>query len=518
MQKILCLDISQEPAQLNLVEVKENSIKVIEKKTFELDKEFYFDAYLTNNRGSGVFDSGAIDSRTIDSEAIDSGTETNSSEEATNNIGNDIKQGSVKIDLKLSQLAEALNSFENSWSNSVVVVPPNEHISLSVELPFSDDKSIEKVINLEVQDLVPFNLDDFLVQYSKIEEDSNKLYVNLVPKLAVKYLLKKLKVLTLEPEVVTTPSGSLGAALHLAPKYFSNNSAILYSSKLYNHLAIVINGKIVGEKSLTLVDDNEVNLKNLKICLTSFEKKFDTRLEKIYILGAEILASELQAKIGRPCANFTTSELIKESTDGVTSLASVFAKDIDPPKLITNFRAREFSYSPYLKNIIKGLLKIRWEALAALFLLLLLPLINYFFTSLNISKINSSISKNVKQYAEITGKKPLSLVADENAQLSRELSALGAPTSSSILNSFITVAKDIKKAKETSQINITNLRFKGDRISVEGTAPNYSDVSNFESVLNQEKKDKLYCKVSHDSKSGSKGAQRGFKFTIKLCD
>ena len=168
----------------------------------------------------------------------------------------------------LQALREAIAQLEPIWTSCVVVVPQDNFVALNLDLPFGESKTLEPIVDLEVQDVIPFDLDEFFIQYSIPDYQNNAaesplsprseartsnsgpfdVHVGMLPRNTVRNTLDICRSVGVEPSVITVPSSAIGAIIQIIPKASSSNCAILFNRGDYYSLAICIDGKVRLER------------------------------------------------------------------------------------------------------------------------------------------------------------------------------------------------------------------------------------------------------------------------------
>jgi hypothetical protein len=165
----------------------------------------------------------------------------------------------------IERLTATIRSLPREWTGASVIIPPHDHLALNLNLPFGDSKNLDRIVDLEVQDVVPFELDDFVVQYSPLGPSSlggaalavndqptpsYDVHVGLMPRLFVRNLLFFCKAVGIEPNIITVPSSALASVYHLGKDFFKTNSAVVFNRGDEFSMAVFINGEVRVERVL----------------------------------------------------------------------------------------------------------------------------------------------------------------------------------------------------------------------------------------------------------------------------
>lgn len=192
--------------------------------------------------------------------------------------------------------------------STVLILSPQLHASLNLSLPITDPKSIERVLPMEVQDLLPFDLGDFVLSYSQISalpshSSANPIaqvgqlapggqefdvHVSLAAKKELRLILDAFKGYGIDPAIVTTVPAAVGILPALLPDGFKGNCCIatlLFSGPNSNDTSVV------GSCSLNLTFVVDGRVRALKIISPSGSTTSQGNLEPDQ---AELLAKQLE--------------------------------------------------------------------------------------------------------------------------------------------------------------------------------------------------------------------------------
>ena len=96
----------------------------------------------------------------------------------------------------------AASQLQHSWETALLIVNGTGHISFNLELPFADEKKIAKLIAPEVQDQIPFDLEESILSYRHVgttPESQADFHVQLLPLAELSALVGELKDSICEP-------------------------------------------------------------------------------------------------------------------------------------------------------------------------------------------------------------------------------------------------------------------------------------------------------------------------------
>ncbi|NLF26235.1 MAG: hypothetical protein GX589_11345 [Deltaproteobacteria bacterium] len=428
-------------------------------------------------------------------------------------------------------LRPLLDQVKTPWHSAALLIPPHDCLSMNLTLPFGDKRSLEKVIDLEVQDFVPFEVEDFLVQYHPLHtlpDGRHDIHVNLLPRAYLQSILKLCKHSQFDPMIISTAAGVIGGAYYLAPDFFEANSALLFVQGKWCHLCIRMDGKVIANRviSFSALNDRHARhalITEIKLALYANEERCGATLSGIYLCGAGLPLEELQQNLGRELTPIKAEQFVRGAEDNLAAaaLAGVFLRDLEPPPLLTNFRAREFAYYPQIKELFRGV-KMLGPYLAGLALLAALYLTaSYLFKEHRLIRMENALATEIRaQLPELqSGEVSLSTVNEKNKRLDDELRDLGSPSQFTPLDAFAAISEDLSRAaKEIPELSVTSLHISSNRITTELDTPDYKDGERIEKMLKSKRKNNIYCKVEAEDLGRSGLTNKRFRFKIRLCE
>ena len=508
MQTILSLDISSNPAHAIVAEIDGRSIQVIEKHSLELN---------------GIFSQNTEAEIAADNKII----------AESENQADDIQ---IPAENPISKL---LAKIQSNWSNAILTISADEYLALNMNLPFGDNKSINRILDLEVQDLVPFDIEDFHLSHKSIApigENNDSAYkfdihVGLISKRYIEKIMLLCQQANFEPLIVSTPPSVLGSVINLAPNYFSENSLIIFERLPYYYIISSFDGLLRNERvllhpnflpslngdkpSANLSEGNKKILLDLKLFLSNCEKRYNKQLDKIYFFGNGFTQNEIQNTAARTTEVLNLSELVPLSDENsqIALMAAVYAQDNNVSQIISNFRTRKYAYNQKIKYLLQGLKSLL--PIASVFLLCLLIFFSclYFINSFKINRLNSAINSQIRASLpalKISKGEELKVLQAENLKLEEQLKDISSLSSLTPLDMFLAVSRDLP---ESLGVTISAVRIRDNKIFIDGSAKAYSDVDNIKRILDQ---NPLYERVRRSDGGGGTTFQgrRNFSFEI----
>jgi hypothetical protein len=439
------------------------------------------------------------------------------------------------IDDTVQKLRGVISEFEPVWTASAVILPQSDFLALNLDLPFGDPKNLDRIVDLEVQDVVPFELDPFFVQYSPLgtsnaaaattQTNQYDVHIGILPRQVVQNVLEICRKAGLEPNVLTVPSSAIGAAYHLARDFFAGNSAVIYNRGDEYCISVFINGEVRLERSVmasqilaasAAPERRQENLQHiftaLKLVMASAERRYGTKIDKVYLLGREVKAANAFQLFGRPLEGLPMKDLVSgaDSSVGLAPLAAIFAQDDATTAPLSNFRSRQFSFTPKISEFLRALAGTKRYALRALGAILLAAGVIFASRQYVLHSSEEALVERVRKVIPGFTAEPGKVVealAKAEGKLGQELSAFGSRSKFSPADALIEVTKVVPTG---SGISITALRVTGDKVSLQGTASEVAAVERFSKALTA--REDIFAKVDYkNAKTAS-----GFSFNVDI--
>ena len=539
MQWILSIDFSAQPCDLSLSSVEGNKVEVVAASTASLPI-LAERAELCKRDLSTLFDSvGESTARTGNTDSEQAQSEDPEREEASDG------GGAAEQDPLYEAARESIATLRASlgglgeWTAVSVIIPPHDHLALNLNLPFGDARNLDRIVDLEVQDVVPFELDDFLVQYAPlgpmsqgnaaldIKEQSSTafdVHVGLMPRVFVKNVLYLCKAAGIEPNIMTVPSSALGSVYHLGKDFFSSNSAVEFNRGDEFSMAVFINGEVRVERVLyasrlvaAAQQEAEHPLKAvftaLKLMLAATERRYGTRVENVYLLGREVKGANLQQLFGRPIQGIQMRDFIKSegSFGGLSPLGAPFAADDSTLTPLSNFRSREFSFTPKIGEFLRAFVGTTKYLGIALGAVVIAVLCTYLVRAYTIGAIQRSLTKQIASVipgftaprSEIR-----SALMEAESSLTKELGVLASPAKVSPLDALLEI---LKLLPQNDTVTINSIKISGTKAQIMGTAPQLSAIETVGKALKANSG--VFSKVTATPGTSAQGK---FNFTVEL--
>lgn len=518
MQHILSIDASTDTVHAAVFEVSGNVAQVVESASVTVTDPFSIAHLLPQHRSGGNL---AETDRTQEPPVSTDDGEANQQE---------AESAESLLQERQKAFESLLNRLRTPWTSAVLIIPSYDYLSLNLELPFADDKSIKRVLGLEVQDVIPFDVSEFLLQHSLITggNGSNDVHVGLMPRIYVQRILAVCRTIGVEPVVVSTPSSALAAFYYLAPDFVAPNSMVVHLSDQFISTCVAVDGLVRADR-VVRIDAGETDdlryrtlvIAQLKLTLAAIEQRFNTHLDAVYLIGERLSASEIQVGLGRTTHELDPREFVRSQKDGLglAGISSIFGQDFGAPPLLTNFRAGEFSYSPQLKELARGLRSLFPYLGITVGLIVVMFIMLFLAREYKISELESSMR------AEIIKVKPdlashhddvIAALHGVRNDLVQHVEGLGSPSKFTPLGAFAHISEDLAEGKKRlAGVDYTDLLITTQKIVVDGRASEFSEVESLMKIF--ERKRKVYCRANKRKVTGQRG-NISFSFELILCE
>ena len=429
------------------------------------------------------------------------------------------------IEAFIENLKELIASVKIACTNSILFLPGDNHLSLNLSLPFSEGKQLSKIIDLEVQDVIPFELTDFLLHHRHIRshgQGEEDVHVGLFPKSTLSLVLKHSKEADFEPLIISTPGSALQGLYELHGENLAPNAAVVLEHSEITYLGIIIDKKLVLDRSLPRASyssaASHMNA-DIELAIRAGEERYLCSLSMVYYISNDVNSNFLAAA-GREVKKLSIMTLfpsISRKVSAVALLGSLFVQDYPAPKILSNFRSRNFAYTPRISELFKASRALIPYLLIVLLIITIGLLTTYFIRERRIEALRASLRNEIsKEFPDfVTGDGSESEVLQkQSAGLEVLLKDLGSPLASSPLNILAQLSEDLSSVPSITTQRIT---IKNGEVRVEGTGPNYKAIEDLEKTLKRRKA--VFCKVKNDSPaSGSRDNARDYIISLGICE
>jgi hypothetical protein len=511
MQTVLSIDISSNPGEAIVANVEGKNVEILERYSLEMPE-----------LAESIFNAPTAEPAEGESDSNDQVNGADNSE---------------STEPPLNPIAELLSRVQAKWTNAILTISTSDYLALNIDLPFGDNKNINRILDLEVQDLVPFEIDDFHLTHKTIapitngDDSSTKfdIHVGLISKQYIKKIMDLCHKANFEPAIVTTPSAVAGSVFTLAPMYFSEHSLVILERLPYYYLISCFDGALRNERILmhpsfypqqngagvgaNLNEGNRLIMQDLKLFMAGCEKRYKKNCEKIYFFGKSLSQKDLQNTLARSVEVLSLNEFIQVDDDSsqVATIAAVYAEENNISHILNNFRARAYAYNQKIKYLLQSLKQILPITLLFIACIAAFVAAKYFINQYKIDRLNSAINEQIVKMLPDVNVQPgneLKTLQNENQNLEDQLKDISSLSSLTPLDILLEISKDIPNAVK---VTIKAVKIKDNKIVIDGHAQAYADVDNLHKIL---EKKTIYQRVKKIETSANVNGLRPFSFEI----
>lgn len=396
------------------------------------------------------------------------------------------------------ELVAALRTRAAGWAGSRIVsaLPGSRFTQRTIAFPFSDRKRIEKALPFELEDLLPFSLDEVVLDHAVLKagsgkQDETQVLCLALPKAALRQHLDRLAAAGIEPHAVVPSFLGLSAVAALMP---ADGPLLLMAG---GDLCLRGAGMVQAVRSIGASATG-----GLRHVLQSLEAGREDRIERAALLGSDEAAQ--QALAAAEIAVETVSPALggKEAADAV-SLGAALTTDV-------NFRKGEFAFRKADEGARRRRRTMIIAAAAAAVLFCVNIGVKLWIVRAGYNRLDGEIRQIYQQ--TFPDSKPTGDVVrqmkDRLADARKRFGALGSGTSA--LDVMKTVTDGIPKEV---RISFTDFLLEGERLRLQGEAPSFETLDKAKAEL---QKSPLFSEVAvQDTRMGVDNKVK-FRLDIRL--
>jgi general secretion pathway protein L len=399
------------------------------------------------------------------------------------------------------ELVDILKEKAADWAGARIVSSiPGHHFSQRIaRFPFSDHKRIEKALPFEIEDSVPFPLDDVEIDHLVLdkpakgsEKKETSVLGILLPKAVLRQHLDLLASAGIDPQVVVPSYIGLYFVSKMIPV---EGSAVLIGG---SDLCIKSGNTVTTCRSFS----NTGATAGINHMLKALETESIEQVEKAYLLSMNSGLSALLADLGITVEHVTPEFGGKKATDPM-SLGLALSDGI-------NFRKNEFSY----RLADAGISKRRRTLVIAGILAALLAIadlgVKYYLVQASYGKLDRDIQEAYRQVFPDARSiaDPVRQLRTKLDEAKKKFGVLGAGTSALDVMKAVTegIPKEIR-------VSFQEFNMEGDRLKLQGEAASFESVDKMKVEL---QKSPLFMEVAVlDTRLGVDNKVK-FRFEMKL--
>ena len=400
-----------------------------------------------------------------------------------------------------TELVDILKEQAADWAGARIIssIPGHLFSQRIAHFPFSDHKRIEKALPFEIEDSVPFPLEDMEIDHlvlNKPEKGGEKKETSvlgiLLPKVVLRQHLDLLASAGIDPQVIV-------------PSYIG----LYFVSKMIpvEGTAVLIDGGNLCIKSGNAVTvcrsfSNTGATAGINHLLKALETESNERVERAYLLSMNNGLNALLTDLGLAVEHVTPEYEGKTATDPV-SLGLALSDGI-------NFRKNEFSYRLADAGIRKRRRTLIIAGVAAVLFAATNIGVKLYFVESSYGKLDREIRETYRQVfpdAKAVAD-PVRLLRSKLDEAKKKFGVLGAGTSA--LDVMKTVTEGIPREV---RVSFQEFNMEGDRLKLQGEAASFESVDKMKAEL---QKSPQFSEVAvQDTRMGVDNKVK-FRFEIKL--
>jgi len=433
-------------------------------------------------------------------------------------------------------IAKFISSPGVYFNDAAVAIPGKYVSSRIIELPFSDPKKIDRIIAIEIENYVPFDIEDMVLSYQILEskENSSRLFVSLVKKSDLQTFMEHLALAGLDPAAIGVGGNCIAFAAALADPEPEQERGILHLNADQSELTVMDGNSLIAVRSIPIgySSTGKANflslVQRLKQTLQSIRVEYNIPLKTLNISGLaagdmsfqEKLAGALDIELSIFSPFLYPFEKTVSDDDATNvvfakSLGLALSLTVATPKKQINFRIGEFSYKRA-----GGLFKKEIKKLAVMGgILLLLAFYNLGYSFIKSGREARAIRDQIIEVFSETfpGENVTNPVVQfrQNMELVFKKHKIVGHLGDGNLET-IEILKIISDAIPiTVVVDMTKIDISQDRVAMEGKTANFEMVDKLEAALNTHK---IFKEIKKDSATKTAKGAIKFKFNIRISD
>jgi general secretion pathway protein L len=373
-----------------------------------------------------------------------------------------------------AELVSILKEKARDWTGARIVssIPGSHFSQRTLHFPFSDRKRLEKALPFEVEDIVPFPLEDVVLDHLALQDGKPEkgsvarketpVLGMMLPKALLRLHLDLLAGAGVDPQVIVP---SYAGLYSVAKMMKVEGRALLVSG---DDLCLMLDGTVRGVRSYS----GTAATGGLRHVLQVLETEQGARIEKVVILSADETVRKTATELGIPVEDVAPELGGKKAADPV-GLGLALSGDV-------NFRKGEFAY----RLADQGTRKMRRTVIAAGAAAAVLFGINLGVKLYIVQAGYGRLDKEIKDIYRHTFP-DAKTVADPLRQMragldetAKKIGVLG--TGTSVLDIMKAVTDGIPKEV---RVSFTEFNLEGERLKLQGEASSFETMDRIKAEL-----------------------------------
>lgn len=437
----------------------------------------------------------------------------------TEELEEDPEEQTTKVDESPVDIAD---TFEREFDYiSAILGDCPLHYSKNA-LPFRDPKKVEKVLPLEIQDSVPFDMDDFAHAHIAMEqlEGMEQLLSALAPKQQLRESLEQVARSGVDPQLLTTKGFALAALKSLLEEEIENVLFLAMDEDGYV-LAAYVRGSLYALREVGFTEDSnathiiaEIRRFIARLIRDTSESDFIVRF-----IGSQEDALKLASHIpNHPIVALDLNNYIDGDEDmnlywWAVGLA-VAHKEGTP---VLQLRRGEHAFKPRWTNFFAALKEESFNVAGAFLMFLVWAISTLYSSSAELKEIEDHMSSTIQQVLpdeSVPKGQEIEFITNRVNELENQLRGMGTLSSLSPLDTIKQLSLTISAGIDTE---IESLNVGSSRVSLRGSTPDLPSIGRLETALRQQ--NDRFCSVKIQPQGQSFGSKRNrFTADIQLCE
>ena len=413
-------------------------------------------------------------------------------------------------ELPENELPDRPTPWSEGTTNFLSVISHHAVSQHNINLPFKDKKKIEQVAPLQIQDIVPFEIDDCILDTLILNQQDEvyDIFVALAPGAEIKAIIDSLQSLQINPKTISTKASALTAFITYLPEQPGDNFHLISFTETSLIDCLYVQGNLrfmrevdfpQGEFDLRfsatqimianakLLRDNNIAINNILVLghshySTELSKLTGNRVESLDLRNFCDLDSTLLAKMEKKA--WALGLMLHEQRKNKTSS-------------LINFRRGPFAYRQFFTDLLNAAKEELDFYILGACAVLLWAFVTVYTTASALADINDAIKQRMQSLfpgETVVTEKEIDFINRKLSTLNEELKELGPPTTITTLDS-IKLLSTISPPEIDTRIETLSIGNAG--ILFQGSLSDLTKVGKLGTILNENKA--RFCEIKEDT-------------------
>lgn len=410
-------------------------------------------------------------------------------------------------------------------------------------LPFKEEKRLEQVVPLQVQDLVPFDIENFLIDPVVLgsKDGSNyRILAGVVPRDEISSALSRLKWIGANPRNLTVRASALSGLKMILPDWIPDDAGLACLGAESCSLLVYVHGELrhIREIPLRSSDaDNSALIAQIKSSFAKISRESGVNLEKLVLIDSPAALHAAAKSAGLHVQSLKCSDFIEGAPEpdgmkgGTAWAVGLFAREAlhesktlfklagrgSAEAPLVDFRQGEFAYKTAWASIAQALQDELFYIILAVVLALGLIGTEIYTSQRALEKVEDKIADSVRQElpgVPIARRRELEEIKRRVAELEDKLSGIGSLSSLSPLDSLRELSTAIGPGIDI-RVDVLSIGHSG--LNMRGSVPDNPSMGRLYTALEGISGNR-FCQVKVDSKGTAPGTNRvNFSADVEFC-